>query len=102
MIELIKWKIMYALWFFFDYRKEATEWFGNVMTYTSALIVALWPDITKAFDWGSIELQWWCFLFYFIGSFTWAVAGWYMKNSRLIWLNVFFVFLNSYAMYIRL
>lgn len=102
MIDAIKFKWNYMLWYFFDQNKEATEWFGNGMTYFSAMVVALWPNIATTIGFNTNKLEWWCFLFYWIGSFVWAIAGWYMKNNRLIWLNVFFVVLNTYAMYIRL
>lgn len=101
MIEELKLRFKYIIWYLFDEHAAITEWVGNVLTYFSAIIVATWPDLAPHLGLSPDRHAWWCFLFYFLGNIIWMCSGLYMKNSRLVWLNVFFIAINTYAMLIR-
>lgn len=69
------------------------KWAGNIATFVGALAVGV-----------SIETagQAWPFSLYLFGSFVWLVAASILKDRPLIWLNLFFVLTNAYAIFVRL
>lgn len=101
MVETLKFRFDYIMWYLFELNAHVTEWVGNAFTYASATVVALWTIIGPQLGYGN-ELAWWCFFFYFVGSIIWAIAGYYLNNPRLVWLNLYFVVLNLYGMISRI
>ena len=71
---------------------EQFKWVGNTFTYVAAAAVV--TSITFA-------QQSWPFVLYLIGSSLWLMAAHVIKDRPLFWLNLFFILLNSYGVWLR-
>lgn len=69
------------------------KWIGNAMLMTAAGVVAV------SAEWAT---QAWPFVLYTLGAGVWMYAGMVMKDKALFSLNLFFVLLDVYAVWIRI
>lgn len=73
--------------------QSAFKWTANLFMAISAVAVSF------SVDWAISPIA---FLGFLIGHVLWATSGWAMRDKALIMLNVGFIPLDIYAMYIRL
>lgn len=69
------------------------KWAGTISTAIAAIAIAFIPHIASS---------WLPFFGYGMGALFWAIAGIKTKDWPLTLLNVLFIFVNLYAICIRL
>ena len=74
------------------HRLEQAKWVGNGLIYLAACVVAI--SVTAA-------QSPWPFAFYLVGSAVWLMAAKIMRDRPLFWMQVFFIFVNGYAIWLR-
>lgn len=73
--------------------REVTKWLGNAFIIISALVVSFSVEMA---------MEPIAFLGFLLGHITWFTAATIMRDKALIALNGFFLFVDSYAIFIRL
>lgn len=73
-------------------KNNILKWIGNIIIMFSAIIVGFFP---------TISLHWQSFLGYIIGAGIWTWLALKAKDSPLAFLNIFYVLIDVYAIYIR-
>jgi hypothetical protein len=72
---------------------ELFKWSATAFITISAILVSF------NIKWAT---EWWAYVGFLIGHIIWAAAAWYMEEWALLWLNGSFIFVDFYAIYIRL
>ena len=71
---------------------EIFKWIGNAVTYIAAASIGISLAFAEAI---------WPFIIYMIGNSIWIKAAYIMKDRPLLWMQVFFISINSYAIWLR-
>jgi hypothetical protein len=72
---------------------EIIKWLGTIFIVISALLVSV------RVQWSS---AWWAYVGFAVGHVIWAFSAWFLQEWALFWLNIFFIFVDSYAIHIRI
>lgn len=72
---------------------EQLKWLGTILMFCSALSVSF------VVEWST---QAWAFSGFFLGHIIWSTYAMWMKEWSLFALNFVFLFIDTYAIYIRL
>lgn len=73
-------------------KNNILKWIGNIVIMFSAIIIGFCPNIS---------LHWESFLGYIIGAGMWMWLALKDKDYPLAVLNIFYVLIDVYAIYIR-
>lgn len=74
-------------------RDTILQWTGTALITFSALLVSFSVELA---------LVWWAFLGFLLGHIIWTVMAIDMRNWPLLGLNATFIFIDLYAMIIRI
>lgn len=74
-------------------RDEILKWLATGFITLSAL------QVSFNLEWA---MQWWAFLGFFTGHIIWSVFAIKMREWPLLALNFTFIFIDAYAMFIRI
>lgn len=74
-------------------KHELFKWAGTICMVISALAVS------TVVEWST---QWWAFMGFFVGHLIWSTYAIIMREPSLFALNFIFLFIDMYAMGIRL
>ena len=73
--------------------EEILKWVATILITYSAITVS------SSTVWAT---KWWAFIGFLLGHIIWSISAWYMQDHPLFVLNVVFIFVDFYAMWIRI
>ena len=72
---------------------ENLKWVATGFITLSAIFVSF------NVDWAT---EWWPFIGFLVGHVIWSIFAYRMREWSLFGLNFFFIFIDTYAIYIRI
>lgn len=72
---------------------DIPKWLGNIFIMSSAVLVSFSTELA---------ITWWAFCGFFVGHIFWIYSSAKDKQIPLLSLNIFFICLDMWAIYIRL
>jgi hypothetical protein len=76
-----------------DRQIEVSKWVATSFMTISAILVSFSVELA---------LTWWAFVGFFVGHIIWSVFAFKVKDWALFALNFFFLFIDIYAITIRI
>lgn len=72
---------------------ELLKWGATFFITISAILVSF------NIKWAT---EWWAYVGFLVGHVIWSFAAWHIDEPALLWLNIAFIFVDFYAIYIRI